>query len=108
MAASPITDKPLRTWRQCLGRWLFILLMGYLGALVVLIWLENSLVYYPAGPNEWQAAPSALVQDVYLASADGTQLHGWWLPRRGASGAALYFHGNGGNLSWWGDSLHVL
>src|SRR5205823_4469722 len=23
-------------------------------------------------------------------------------------GAALYFHGNGGNLSWWGDSLHVL
>ena len=52
-----------------------------------------------------KAAPSPLVQDVHFLSADGTRLHAWWLPRPGAAGAVLYFHGNGGNLSWWGDAL---
>src|SRR5438094_578749 len=80
MAPSPIPDKPRPTWRQRFGRWLFVLAMGYLGALVLLIWLENKLVYYPAGPRDWQPATHPLVQDAHLTSADGTKLHAWSLP----------------------------
>lgn len=38
--------------------------------------------------------------DVFFRSADGTQLHGWWLPSRSpARGTVLFMHGNAENIS---------
>jgi fermentation-respiration switch protein FrsA (DUF1100 family) len=76
----------------------------YLGVLLVLSMLENSLVYHPAGSGDWVPPPTG-VRDVELASADGTRIHGWWLPREGAAGAVLYLHGNAGNLSHRGGAM---
>jgi fermentation-respiration switch protein FrsA (DUF1100 family) len=42
-------------------------------------------------------------RDVNLTAADGTRLHGWWLPAKAGvpvKGTVLHLHGNGGNLSW--------
>ena len=39
-----------------------------------------------------------------LTSADGTHIHGWWIPAK-SDRAILYFHGNAGNLSWRGPSI---
>lgn len=56
-------------------------------------------------------------EDVTFAAADGTQLHGWWLPAEGAArGTVVYCHGNKGNvgqhLTWvrWlpARGFHVL
>jgi uncharacterized protein len=88
-----------------LARWAYLLTIALLGAVFVLTWLENWLVYKPAGPNEWQPPPDPAIQDVALTAADGTALHAWWYPRAGSSGAVLYLHGNAGNLSWRGNSL---
>jgi fermentation-respiration switch protein FrsA (DUF1100 family) len=39
-------------------------------------------------------------EDVRLAAADGTRLHGWFLPADGrAKGAVLHLHGNAANVS---------
>jgi fermentation-respiration switch protein FrsA (DUF1100 family) len=108
MSVPPTCDQKPRTWQRRLMRWFFVVLAGYLGAIVVLMLLENWLVYKPAGPGDWQLPPNSLVEDIYLTSADGTTIHGWWYPRPGSSGAVVYFHGNAGNLSWRGNSLAVL
>jgi len=97
-----------RTWRQCVVRWSLVGLTGYLGAIVLLMLLENWLVYRPAGPNEWTPPPSPLIKDVEFTSAAGDKIHGWWLPCQRSTGALLYFHGNAGNLSWRGNSIGIL
>ena len=39
-------------------------------------------------------------KDIYFASADGTQLHGWYLPAKGqAKQTVLFLHGNALNIS---------
>jgi fermentation-respiration switch protein FrsA (DUF1100 family) len=80
--------------------------LTYLGVIIVLLVLENRMVY-PATPaaERWEPPPSPLIEDVELPLADGTRVHGWWLPRPGGDGALLYLHGNGGNLSQRGPLL---
>lgn len=39
-------------------------------------------------------------EDVFFDAADGSRLHGWWLPARGeALGSVLHLHGNAANVS---------
>ncbi len=39
-------------------------------------------------------------EDVFIDAADGSRLHGWWLPARGpAPGSVLHLHGNAANVS---------
>jgi fermentation-respiration switch protein FrsA (DUF1100 family) len=93
-------------------KWLWrsarILILAYLGVCLVLWLLENSLVYRPSSAHDWTAPPADIqadIQDVDLSSADGTQIHAWWLPCQGADEAVLYCHGNAGNLSYRGGSM---
>jgi fermentation-respiration switch protein FrsA (DUF1100 family) len=78
----------------------------YLGVILVLMALENYLVYHPArASQDWQPPPSPRVQDVELHTPDGTRIHAWWFPYEGARGAVLYCHGNAGNLSHRGGGI---
>jgi uncharacterized protein len=90
-------------------RWfrnLLYLAVGYGGLVLMLVFLENRLVYIPyAAETSWIAKPIADIQDVDLTSADGTRLHAWWCPAADSDQAILYFHGNAGNLSWRGGSI---
>src|SRR5207247_823933 len=45
------------------------------------------------------------IQDVFLPLHTGEQIHAWWLPVPGATGAILYAHGNAGNLSQRGRGV---
>ena len=39
-------------------------------------------------------------EDVFFAAPDGSRLHGWWLPAKGAAlGSVLHLHGNAANVS---------
>src|SRR5687768_9406219 len=92
-----------------LKRLLLILTLSYLGVMVVLWLLENSLVYKPTKVGEdWEPPLAAETEDVDLQSADGTKIHAWWLPCAGADHALLYCHGNAGNLSHRGGSIAKL
>jgi len=102
--STPIEPKdkkvPRSRWRW-LGRWLFRIAFCYLGVLIVLLFLENALLFHPVrDTRDWNPPPpECTVDDVFLDSADGNRIHGWWFPVAGSQGALLYFHGNAGNLS---------
>lgn len=93
-AASP------RRW-GLVGRLMRVLALVYLGAMLMLLLFERSLIFpapkYPQG--EWE--PSGLeYEDVYFQSADGTKLHGWYVEHPEPQAYILFCHGNGENVSY--------
>jgi fermentation-respiration switch protein FrsA (DUF1100 family) len=78
-----------------------VLALGYGGALVVLVALEDRLLFHPApAARRWAGPPPGVaVQDVAFQAADGTRLHGRWFPCPDARGAVLVCHSRAGNLS---------
>lgn len=64
----------------------------------------SSMLFYPEPGLPFTPDKAKLqYRDVQLAAADGTRLHGWWLPAKAGvpvKGTVLHLHGNGGNLSW--------
>ncbi|GGC61884.1 alpha/beta hydrolase [Marinobacter halophilus] len=72
-------------------------------ALVVLLTSCSSVFFYP--DKVTYITPDRLnldYQDVYLDTADGETLHGWWLPAMSeepAKGTIYYLHGNAQNVS---------
>ena len=71
-------------------------LVAYLIVVLAMTFLETWLVY-PAPPvsaGDWQ--PAGLdYEDVWFTSADGTKLHGWFVPHPSPKRAIVYCHGNG-------------
>lgn len=92
---------PPRFPRSLLLRGVRIAAVCLLGLVLLMLFIENRMVY-PAPPldrSDW--APIGLAfEDVFFESADGTRLHGWFFEqprtdRSGAGRAVLYCHGNG-------------
>jgi pimeloyl-ACP methyl ester carboxylesterase len=78
--------------------------------LVSLLALEDRLLYHPRSPRDrWDEPPPGLaVEDVRIASADGTAVHAWFAAPPGwrpGDGAVLFCHGKGGNVSTWARDL---
>lgn len=74
-----------------------------------MMFLENSLLYYPMrATDDWELPRDQSVLDVELTSADGTKLHAWWHRTPKAQGALLFCHGNAGNLSHRQESVAEL
>jgi len=91
-----------------LANWLITLGLGYL-ALLLLVWLlQGCMIHIPdrtlvASPRE----AGLDYETVRLKTADGEQLHGWFLPHREARATVLFFHGNAGNISHRLESLEI-
>jgi fermentation-respiration switch protein FrsA (DUF1100 family) len=81
-------------------------LVFYLFTVLTLMIAEQWIVY-PAPPVErgdWN--PVGLVhEDVAFQSADGTKLHGWFVPHPNAKRAILYCHGNAEQV---GDNVDLV
>jgi fermentation-respiration switch protein FrsA (DUF1100 family) len=84
---------PQRRWRTALALAVTVSLAGC-----------SSLLFYPEPGLPFTPAKAGLAyEDVTLTAADGTRLHGWWLPAKPGvevKGTVLHLHGNGGNLAW--------
>lgn len=73
--------------------------------------LEHAMTYHPLGYTpgpEWQ--PPAHGTDVWIPTANGKKLHGWFVKalQQPATATLLYCHGNGGNLThvgWYAEAL---
>jgi fermentation-respiration switch protein FrsA (DUF1100 family) len=76
---------------------LMAILVGGCGSGNRLFYWPNDLVYNNP------VADGRTVEDVVFDSADGTKLHGWYLPAQGGAGpvkgTVIYFHGNAQNLT---------
>ena len=95
-------------WRR-IARVLSFAGYTYVGVLVVLLALENRMLFPTSTAKEWFEPPRDLrVQDVWLKSSDGNTIHAWWTEPPGWTpqhGAILYAHGNGNNLSARGGTV---
>lgn len=83
--------------------------LTYLGALLMMLFLENRLIYpaprYPEG--DWDAAHLPH-EDVYFTSEDGTRLHGWLVEHPHPRAVILYCHGNGEHVAHNDDFLRMM
>jgi hypothetical protein len=81
-----------------------LVLIAYLCIVLTMLLLESWLVY-PAPPIEvgdWN--PVGLNhEDVWFESADGTKLHGWFVPHPQPKRVILYCHGNGEHIGFNAD-----
>ncbi|ANY89069.1 MULTISPECIES: alpha/beta hydrolase [Pseudomonas] len=75
-----------------------------LGLLVLGVSGCSSLLFFPEPGQPFTPEKAKLAfSDVTLTAADGTRLHGWWMPAKPGvqvKGTVLHLHGNGGNLAW--------
>jgi fermentation-respiration switch protein FrsA (DUF1100 family) len=109
----PVAESARRPTRAGRLAWLWrigkTLLLLYVFVVVAAMFLENSLLFLPSVYPSGNWRPGGLnFEDAWFSSADGTSLHGWYVPCRHAKAAVLFCHGNGGNLSGRADVLKAL
>lgn len=84
--------------------WLFrcvrIALVVYLGLVLLLMFFEESLIFFPSRfPNgNWQPVGIEF-EEVEFESGDGTRLHAWHFPHPQPRAHILFCHGNAGHLA---------
>lgn len=97
------------SWRRSVvrkvARLLIILSICGVLALFGIRWLERAMTFHPerySSGETWNLPPRS--EDVWFTSADGVRLHGWFVraDAQPATATFIYFHGNGGNLSYTG------
>ena len=104
--ATSVRPPARRPGRRRFVRFAQVVLLGYAAVIIMLLFLENSLVYHPVRAAEgWFHPPMQPVADVSLKLEDGTPIHAWWCPVDASRGALLYCHGNAGNLSHRGSAV---
>ncbi len=84
---------------------------AYAALLLALYFGQPHLLYLPDLPTrQLVATPQAIglaYETVWLTTADGVRLHGWYVPAERPRGTLLFFHGNAGNISHRLDSLRI-
>jgi hypothetical protein len=78
--------------------------------IAILLFFENRFIFFPARYPEgnWQL-PHATVEVCFFKTADGLNIHAWWLPGQTDScPVMLWFCGNAGNITNRGENLRML
>jgi uncharacterized protein len=91
---------PAKRGRSLAWRIIRVVLCVYFGLILLLMLAENQLIYFPAKypVGDWQPAGLA-VEDAEMQAADGTRLHGWYIPHSQPRAVVLFLHGNAGNIA---------
>jgi hypothetical protein len=77
------------------------MVVGYGGAVAVLLALEDRLLFHPVKAlDRWIDPPTGCaVEDIYLTTEEGLRIHGRWWPCEGAKRGVLFCHSRSGNVS---------
>lgn len=83
-----------------MSRWMTTGLVLAAGAGTLYLLAQRSIYYpmrYPEG--DWASQPWAGAEDVWIQTADGLRIHGWWKPSEPRRLVTLLLHGNAGNVT---------
>jgi fermentation-respiration switch protein FrsA (DUF1100 family) len=86
------------------------------GVTFLVLWaqLEKRFVFSPRSEIEFTPEQTGLeYEEIFFATQDGLNLHGWFVPAAGNHGSAdrqtwVWFHGNGGNIGHRVEELTLL
>ena len=92
-----------------MNRWVYYSTLAGAGYLMLHYLAIRSLYYPMRHPDGWWEQQSRLgAEDVWLRSAGGLKLHGWWKEAPGARVATVFLHGNAGNVTHRGMHMHEI
>jgi fermentation-respiration switch protein FrsA (DUF1100 family) len=81
----------------------------FLAALLFLF--QNRMVFLADLPGRTlEATPRDIglaYEEISIATSDGLQIHGWFVPAESAKATVLFLHGNAGNISHRLDSIRI-
>ena len=81
-----------------------ILITGYILIVIMLYFFQEKLIFLPTKlPQNYSYSFSQPFEEIFLKTDDGAVLNGLHFSREEPKGAILYFHGNAGDLSRWGN-----
>ena len=96
-------------WRRRMLRLIVSAAVVYLLVVMCMMFLEDSLIYFPSKYPEGDWRPWGLpFEDAWFQAPDGTKLHGWYVPREKPCATILFCHGNAGNVTHRADILDNL
>ena len=98
-----------RLLRSSLRIVLTIVILSWAGHALLLYIFQGRYIYYPdpvltGSPQDYDLE----YESVSMLTADGLRLHGWFVPGTLPSRAALYLHGNGGNISSFISIIEII
>jgi len=89
-------------------KFIFVVIASYGLLIAVVYFMQSRMLYLPGVPGRTLTMTPIDVgmdyQDVFIATADGVTVHGWFVAGR-SSQVLLFFHGNAGNISHRLDSI---
>lgn len=86
-----------------------LMLVAYLTVVLVMRFLEDSLIFVPSNSVEdvWHPAGLA-IEEARFQARDGTKLHGWYVAHERPRAVVLFCHGNAGNVTHRSEILRQL
>lgn len=101
-------SETFRIVRRMMLSAIVIILGVYVGLGMLLYLVQESFIYFPhKGLTSSPEDMHLKYEDVYLTTADGVKIHGWFIPADNAEMTILYCHGNAGNISHRLDTINI-
>ncbi|MEM7404952.1 MAG: alpha/beta hydrolase [Pseudomonadota bacterium] len=87
--------------RSALLGFIGLLVVGYAAIVALVTLFQDRLLYFPAADLVSTPADAGYTfEDVWLDTADGDRIHGWYIPAAAPTNrTVLFLHGNAGNIS---------
>lgn len=90
----------MRRWRKRLA----VALAIYIFAIIAMALIQERLIFLPTQlASDHEFAFDRPFEELFIDTKDGASLNGLYFPVEGAKGLILYYHGNSGDLSRWGQ-----
>lgn len=104
-----VANRHRSPWRIAFWRAVRVVVVAYLSILLLVMWLEESLIFFPSKfpAGDWDIA-GLPVENAEFTAADGTRLHGWYISHPQPTAQILFLHGNAGNVTDRVDALQRL
>ena len=109
IAAESIAAKPQVRIVFVITRLIYILAIGWVTACALAYTFQRKLIYVP-DPERVTPEHANLkgVSENVITTPDGEHLVTWWTAPKPGKPVVLYFHGNGGNISWRSGRVQML
>lgn len=90
--------------KKSIGKTIAIVLLIYIGICGLMFLMQENMIFFPEKlEEEYQFKFDEPFEELYIATADESLLHGILFKADTSKGVIFYLHGNAGSLRRWGN-----